>query len=71
MPKGSDRAVDALLNKQRRCVALRRDGDEFVVVFYLRTSSPFRNFDANALRKVCTFLHWKIVSDTSLTLDDL
>jgi nitrite reductase/ring-hydroxylating ferredoxin subunit len=64
MRQSDDPALDAMLNKPRRCVALRRDDDEFVIAFQPEDSIA-------ALRKVCAFLRWKIVSDTSLTADDL
>jgi hypothetical protein len=41
-------------------VALRPDGEDFIVVL-----EPEDIADANALRKVCAFLGCKIVSDTS------
>jgi hypothetical protein len=50
---------------------LRRDNDEFVITFQPEDCVAFRSHDAKALRKVCAFLRWKIVSDTSLTADDL
>ena len=71
MLQSDDPALDAMLNKPRRCVALRRDDDEFVITFQPEDSIAFRSHDAKALRKVCAFLRWKIVSDTSLTADDL
>ena len=39
--------------------------------FQPEDSIAFRSHDAKALRKVCAFLRWKIVSDTSLTAGDL
>ena len=71
MRQSDDPALDAMLNKPRRCVALHRDDDEFVITFQPEDSIAFRSHDAKALRKVCAFLRWKIVSDTSLTADDL
>jgi tRNA threonylcarbamoyladenosine modification (KEOPS) complex Pcc1 subunit len=59
------------LSKPRRLVSLRRDNDVFVVAIQPEDIVAFRNADASALRKLCHFLRWKIVSDTSLTLDDL
>jgi hypothetical protein len=58
-----------MLNKPKRCVTLRRDGEDFIVVLKPEEIVAFRNADANALRKICAFLGWKIVSDTSDTLD--
>ena len=71
MHQSDDPALDAMLNKPRRCVALHRDDDEFVITFQPEDSIAFRSHDAKALRKVCAFLRWKIVSDTSLTAGDL
>ena len=71
MRPSDDPALDAMLNKPRRCVALRRDDEEFIVTFQPEDSIAFRSHDAQALRKVCAFLRWKIVSDTALTADDL
>ena len=45
-------------------MALRRDGDDFVVVFVPEDVVVFRNPNADALRRACAFLRWKIVSDT-------
>jgi hypothetical protein len=62
MRQSDDPGLDAMLNKPRRCVALRRDDDD---TFQPEDSIAFRSHDAKALRKVCAFLRWKIVSDTS------
>jgi integration host factor subunit alpha len=50
-------------------VTLRRDGDDFVVRFYPEDIVVFRHNEPNALRKMCAFLRWKIISDSS-GLDD-
>jgi hypothetical protein len=55
----------------RRAVSLRRDNEDFVVVFQPEEIVVFRNRDAAALRKACGYLRWDIVSDTSLSVDDL
>ena len=55
----------------RRLVTLQRDGAEFVVSFYPENIVVFRHSEPNALRKMCAFLRWQIVSDTSLSIDDL
>ena len=55
----------------RRQVAMRRDGDDFVVAFEPDGFIIFRNSDAKALRKVCRSLRWEIVSDTTLPADEL
>jgi hypothetical protein len=52
-------------SKPRRFVSLRRENEDFVVVFVPEDIVAFRNADAKALRKVCAFLRWQIVSDTS------
>ena len=58
-----------MLNKPKRCVTLRRDGEDFIVVLEPEDIVAFRNADANALRKICAFLGWKIVSDMSDPLE--
>jgi hypothetical protein len=55
----------------RRQVAMRRDGDEFVVALQPDDVIVFRNGDADALRKVCRSLRWEIVSDTTVSASDL
>jgi hypothetical protein len=67
----SDQVGDAPSNKPGRLVALRRDEEDFVVAFQPEDVVVFRNRDASALRKVCGFLRWNIISDTSLSADDL
>jgi hypothetical protein len=51
--------------RPRRLVTLQRDGAEFVVSFYPEDIVVFRHTEPNALRKMCTFLRWKIISDSS------
>jgi hypothetical protein len=53
----------------KRLVTLRRDGDDFVVTFYPEDAIVFRHTEPNALRKVCTGLRWKIISDGSRAND--
>jgi hypothetical protein len=53
----------------KRLVTLRRDGDDFVVTFYAEDAIVFRHTEPNALRKVCTGLRWKIISDGSRAND--
>ena len=65
----SDQVGDSPPDKPRRLVSLRRDKEDFVVV--VEDVVMFRNGDASALRKVCDFLRWKVISDTSLSVDDL
>jgi hypothetical protein len=55
----------------RRQVTIRRDGDDFVVAFEPDGFIIYRNSDADALRKVCRLLRWEIVSDTTLSADEL
>lgn len=57
--------------KPKRLVSLRRDDADFVVAFQPEDVIVFRNPHAGALRKICSQLRWKIISDTSYTLDDL
>ena len=42
-----------------------RDGDDFVVLFYPEDIVVFRHNDPQALRKMCAFLRWEIISDNS------
>jgi hypothetical protein len=49
----------------KRQVAMRRDGDDFVVAVLPEDQVVFRTTDAHALRKVCRVLRWQIVSDTT------
>lgn len=58
-------------NEPKQLVSLRRDDEDFVVAFQPEDIIVFRNEDAAALRKVCGFLRWRIVSDTALSLDDV
>jgi hypothetical protein len=53
----------------KRLVTLRRDGDDFVVTFYPEDAIVFRHTEPNALRRVCTGLRWKIISDGSRAND--
>jgi hypothetical protein len=55
----------------RRNVSLYRDNDDFVVAILPENIIALRNPDAGKLRKLCAYLRWEIVSDTSLTLNDL
>ena len=65
MSDAFDQIGDSPLDKASgRAVSLRRDNDDFVVVFQPEEIVAFRNRDAAALRKVCRFLRWNIVSDT-------
>ena len=53
----------------RRLVTLQRDDADFVVAFYPENLVVFRHAEPNALRKVCTGLGWKIISDGSNASD--
>jgi hypothetical protein len=53
------------IERPKRLVTLRRDGDDFVVNFYPDDVVVFRHTEPNALRKVCNVLRWKIISDSS------
>ncbi len=53
------------IERPKRLVTLRRDGDDFVVTFYPEDAIVFRHPEPNAIRKVCTGLRWKIISDSS------
>jgi hypothetical protein len=53
------------IERPRRLVTLQRDGAEFVVSFYPEDMVVFRQTQPNALRKMCTFLRWKIIADNS------
>jgi hypothetical protein len=61
-------AIDNFLEAlPRRNVSIRSDGKDFVVVYEGQDLVVFRNEDANALRKVCRFLRYTIVSDQAPT----
>jgi hypothetical protein len=61
-------AVDNFLaTPPRRDVSIRHDGKDFVVVDEANDIVIFRNESANALRKVCRFLRYTIVSDPAVT----
>jgi hypothetical protein len=49
--------------KPKRCVSIRREDEDFVVVFLAEDIVAFRNSDASALRKLCHQLRWEIVAD--------
>jgi hypothetical protein len=48
----------------KRKVAIRPDGDDFVISFLPEDTVVFRHAEARALRKACVFLRWEVVSDT-------
>ena len=51
--------------RPKRAVAIRRDGDDFVVSLMPNDHVIYRNESAAALRKVCNQLRWAVVSDTA------
>jgi hypothetical protein len=54
----------------RRQVLIRRDHDDFVIVFQPEDLIVFRNSSEGALRRACHFLRWEIVSDTVPGVDE-
>ena len=52
------------IERPKRLVTLRRDGDDFVVVFYPEEIIVFRHNESQPLRKMCAFLRWKIIADS-------
>jgi hypothetical protein len=48
----------------KRKVAIRPDGEDFVISFLPQDTVVFRHAEARALRKACVFLRWEVVSDT-------
>ncbi len=59
------------LDRPKRLVTLRRDGEDFVIAFYPEDIVVFRNADPQALRKMCCFLRWKIIRDTTASDDEI
>ena len=55
-----------LFQRPKRAVAIRRDGDDFVVSLMPNDVVIFRNESADALRKLCKGLRWAVVSDTAI-----
>jgi hypothetical protein len=51
------------VERPKRLVTLRRDGNDFVVAFYPEDVIVFRHVEPISLRKVCAALRWKIISD--------
>jgi hypothetical protein len=56
--------IDGSAGRSRRKVAIRRDEEDYVVVVQPEDLVLFRHPSATALRKVCNFLHWEVISDT-------
>ena len=44
----------------KRKVAIRHDGDDFVISFLPEETVVFRHAEARALRKACVLLRWKL-----------
>jgi hypothetical protein len=57
------------LMEYRRQVAMRCDGEDFVISLQPEDEIVFRTKDARALRNLCRRLRWQIAIDTTLTLD--
>jgi hypothetical protein len=53
----------------RRLVTLRREGEDFAVVFYPQDIIAFRNKDVEKLRKMCAFLRWKIIGGDEAVIE--
>lgn len=49
---------------------IRRDDNDFVVVFQSEDLIVFRNSSEGAPRKMCHFLRWEVVNDTISEADD-
>ena len=59
----------ATLDRPKRLVTIQREADDFVVAFYPDNIVVFRHSEPGALRKLCTGLRWKIISDGSNASD--
>jgi hypothetical protein len=59
-------ANNFFFQRPKRPVAIRRDGDDFVVSLMPNDLVIFRNESADALRKLCKGLRWAVVSDTAI-----
>ena len=66
---GAEVPLASGIERPKRPVTLRRDGDDFVVTFYPEDAIVFRHTEPNALRKLCTVIRWKIISDSSSAND--
>jgi hypothetical protein len=55
-----------VFQRPKRAVAIRRDGDEFVVSLMPNDLVIFRNESADELRKLCKGLRWAVVCDTAI-----
>jgi hypothetical protein len=62
--------IDRPLQRPRRQVAIRRDGEDFVIALQPEDFIVFRNGSAGALRRACSFLRWEVVADTVMEPND-
>jgi hypothetical protein len=65
------RSFSAQLGCSRRKVAIRRDGEDFVIAFQPDDIVVFRHAEASALRKACVVFRWEVVSDTVAEANNL
>jgi hypothetical protein len=65
-----DDIIEAAVRPPRRTVTIRRDDRDFVVIFKPEDVIALRNSDEAALRKVCHYLRWEVVSDRPPDGDD-
>ena len=66
---GQDLPLSSLATSRqpsRPILAIRRDGDDFVVSLMPNDLVIFRNESADALRRLCKGLRWAVVSDTAI-----
>jgi hypothetical protein len=57
------------IDHPKRLVTIQRDASDFVVAFYPDDVVVFRHSEPGPLRKLCTGLKWKIISDGSNASD--
>jgi hypothetical protein len=62
----AEKTNNYVYQRPKRAVAIRRDGDDFVVSLMPNDLVIFRNESADALRKLCKGLRWAVVSDTTI-----
>jgi hypothetical protein len=65
----TDAAANSLRSPRRK-VVIRRDDEDFVIAREEDDLVIFRNESATALRKMCGFLHWVVVSDVLIDVND-
>jgi hypothetical protein len=56
---------DFVYQRPKRAVAIRRDGEDFVVAFMPNDEVIYRSGSAFALRKLCEQLRWAVVYDAA------